>query len=42
MDTYSVDRRLESMDRRLNAILILLGGSWVTTIAAIAGLYFTG
>ena len=37
-----IDKRLSDIDRRLNTILILLCGSWVTTMAAIIGLYVRG
>ena len=37
-----VDKRLDSIDRRLNTLLILMCGSWVTIIGAIIGLYVKG
>ena len=37
-----VDKRLDSIDRRLNTLLILMCGSWVTIIVAIIGLYVKG
>ena len=37
-----VDKRLDSIDRRLNTLLILMCGSWVTIIVAITGLYVKG
>lgn len=48
-----VDRRLDDMNQaivalrnevnsRINTLYVLLCGSWVTTMAAIIGLYFKG
>ena len=37
-----MNTRLDQMDRRFNTLYLLLGGGWITLMAAIVGLVLTG